>query len=100
MKKNILILIIILALISIIVILIDRAYRDKKDQNIITLYGNVDVRQGDIGFRASGQVNQLIFEEGDPVPEGTLISSIDDTPSERQLKEWFANSESIAPVLD
>ncbi len=100
MKKNILILIIILALISIIVILIDRAYWERKDKHHITLYGNVDVRQVDIGFRVSGQVNQLIFEEGDKVSEGTLMCSIDDTPYDSQLKEALAMADSIKANLD
>ena len=100
MKKNILILIIILALISIILILIDRAYREKKDHNLILLYGNVDVRQVDIGFRVSGQVNQLIFEEGDKVPEGTLMCSMDDTPYDSKLKEAIAIAEAVKANLD
>ncbi len=100
MKKNILISIIILALTAIIIVLIDRSYREKKDQDQITLYGNVDVRQVDIGFRVSGQVNQLVFEEGDKVPEGTLMCTMDDTPYDSQLKEALAIAESIKANLD
>jgi HlyD family secretion protein len=100
MKKNILITIIILALTVIIIVLIDRAYEEKKEVSHITLYGNVDVRQVDIGFRVSGQVKQLIFEEGDRVPEGTLMCTMDDTPYDSQLKEALANAESIKANLD
>lgn len=99
MKKNILITIVILALTVIIIVLIDRAY-EEKDITHITLYGNVDVRQVDIGFRVSGQVKQLIFEEGDKVPEGTLMCTMDDTPYDSQLKEALANAESIKANLD
>lgn len=100
MKKNILITIVILALTVIIIVLIDRAYEEKKDVTHITLYGNVDVRQVDIGFRVSGQVKQLIFEEGDKVPEGTLMCTMDDTPYDSQLKEALANAESVKANLD
>jgi HlyD family secretion protein len=100
MKKTILISILILALTAIVIVLIDRAYENKKDVTHITLYGNVDVRQVDIGFRVSGQVNQLVFEEGDKVPEGTLMCTMDDTPYDSKLKEALAVSESIKANLD
>src|ERR1700687_4914611 len=100
MKKNILISIILLALTVIIIVLIDRAYDGKKEISHITLYGNVDVRQVDIGFRIGGQVKQLLFEEGDKVPEGTLMCTIDDTPYDSQLKEALAAAESVKANLD
>jgi HlyD family secretion protein len=100
MKKTILILIFILALAAIVIVLIDRAYREKKDVSHITLYGNVDVRQVDIGFRVSGQVKQLIFEEGDKVPEGTLMCEMDDTPYDSKLNEALAVAESVKANLD
>jgi HlyD family secretion protein len=100
MKKHILITIIILALTAIIIILIDRSYRDEKHHNQITLYGNVDVRQVDIGFRVSGQVTGLIFEEGDKVAKGTLMCSLDDTPYDSLLKEALAAAESVKANLD
>jgi len=100
MKKNILIVIVILALTAIVIVLIDRAYTEKKDINHITLYGNVDVRQVDIGFRVSGQVKQLLFEEGDKVSEGSLMCSMDDTPYDSQLKEALASAESVKANLE
>jgi HlyD family secretion protein len=100
MKKNILISVILLALTAIIIILIDRTYREKKDHHQITLYGNVDVRQVDIGFRVSGQVTQLVFEEGDKVPEGALMCSLDYTPYDSQLKQALAMAESVKANLD
>jgi HlyD family secretion protein len=99
MKKNILILIIILSFTAIVIVLIDHAYQEKKDNNQMTLYGNVDVRQVDIGFRVGGQVNQLIFEEGDKVSEGTLMCSLDDTPYDSQLQEAVAVAESVKANL-
>lgn len=100
MKKNILVLIIILALAAIIIFLIDRVYREKQENDHLTLYGNVDVRQVDIGFRVSGQVAQLNFEEGDRVLEGTLMCSLDDTPYDSLLKEAIAAAESVKANLD
>lgn len=100
MKKNIFIAIIFIALTAVIIALIDFAYRERENSNEITLYGNVDVRQVDIGFRVSGQVTQLMFEEGDQVPQGTLMCTLDNTPYDSQLKEALAAAEAVQANLD
>jgi HlyD family secretion protein len=99
-KKNIFIAIIFIALTAVIIALIDFAYRERENSNEITLYGNVDVRQVDIGFRVSGQVTQLMFEEGDQVPQGTLMCTLDNTPYDSQLKEALAAAEAVQANLD
>lgn len=53
----------------------------------LTLYGNVDVRQVDIGFRVPGQVRELFFEEGDVVKPGDLLARIDRAPYDKQVVE-------------
>jgi HlyD family secretion protein len=100
MKKTILFSVIILSLTAIIVTLIVMVSRDRKDPNEITLYGNVDVRQVDIGFRVSGQVTQLVFEEGDQVKTGTLMCSLDTTPYDSQLQEAMAARDAVKVNLD
>ena len=67
----------------------------KKEETEITLYGNVDVRQVDIGFRVGGQVSQLLFEEGDKVEKGALMCTLDVTPYDSQLEEALAAAEAI-----
>ncbi|MBS0624562.1 MAG: efflux RND transporter periplasmic adaptor subunit [Verrucomicrobia bacterium] len=57
----------------------------KKNEGVITLYGNVDVRQVDIGFRVYGRVDSMPFEEGDFVPKGALMASIDPQPYADQV---------------
>lgn len=100
MKKNIIFVVLILVFAAIVIALIDRVYSEKKDKNEITLYGNVDVRQVDIGFRVSGQVTRLLFEEGDKVPEGALMCTLDNTPYDSQLQQARAAAESVKANLD
>ncbi|MBS0649386.1 MAG: efflux RND transporter periplasmic adaptor subunit [Verrucomicrobia bacterium] len=100
MKKNIFIAIIFIALTAVIIALIDFAYRERENSGEITLFGNVDVRQVDIGFRVSGQVTQLMFEEGDRVPQGTLMCTLDHTPYDSKLKEALAAAEAVQANLD
>ena len=47
----------------------------EKHNGIITVYGNVDVRQVDLGFRVFGRVTELRYEEGDWVKGGDLRRS-------------------------
>src|SRR5258708_27062763 len=73
--------------------------RPSSPKNHITLYGNVDVRLVDIGFRVPGRVNELYFEEGDVVKMGQLMASLDQTPYNAQVEEAAANVNAISVNL-
>jgi len=51
-------------------------YKKNKQTNELVLYGNVDVRQVEIGFRVPGKVAELFFEEGDDIPVLTHIAAV------------------------
>lgn len=57
-------------------------FHKREEKRSIVLYGNVDVRQVDIGFRVYGKVNSMPFEEGDFVPKGAFMASIEEQPYE------------------
>jgi len=59
------------------------------NNNQITLYGNVDIRQADLGFRVYGRVEKLFFDEGDEIKKGDLMAVLDQIP----YKEAVANAE-------
>ncbi len=65
-------------------------YKEPQDSREITLYGNVDVRQVDLGFRVFGRVEKMPFEEGDFVPKGAFLASIEEQPYADQVREAFA----------
>lgn len=46
----------------------------------ITLYGNVDVRDVSLGFRVSGRIVEMRFEEGDRVKRETVVAVLDKRP--------------------
>jgi HlyD family secretion protein len=60
--------------------------KEKRPSDELILYGNVDVRLVDIGFRVAGRVNQLFFEEGDLVRKGELMCVLDKTPYDAELR--------------
>lgn len=70
-------------------------YQSRAHRNVLFLYGNVDVRQVDIGFRVAGQVEKLYFEEGDFVRAGTHLATLDKTPYNSQIEQTKANVEAI-----
>lgn len=57
----------------------------------LTLYGNVDIRQFDLGFQVPGQVTKMYFEEGDTIKQGSLVAEID--AADYKLQEAQAESE-------
>jgi HlyD family secretion protein len=50
-----------------------------------TLYGNVDIREVDLGFRVSGKLAEMYFEEGKSVKKGDILAILDDEPFRNQL---------------
>jgi HlyD family secretion protein len=45
--------------------------------NELTLYGNVDIRQVELGFRVGGRIKEMSAEEGQPVARDAVIATLD-----------------------
>lgn len=71
----------------------------EEDPNTIVLYGNVDVRQVDLGFRVSGRIDAMPFQEGDAIPQGNLIAHLDKQPYEDQVRQARARIDSVKASL-
>ena len=52
----------------------------------LELYGNVDIRQVELGFRVRGRIEAMRHEEGDPVAAGDLLATLDRGPYEDSLR--------------
>lgn len=77
---------------------------DKK--SFVSVYGNVDVRQVDLGFRVQGRVIELMFEEGDIVEQNHLMACIEKKPysdkvleAEAQVKATEYSLENAEKIL-
>lgn len=68
-------------------------------RDALVLFGNVDVRQVDLGFRVLGRVKEMHFEEGDLVQPGKLMATLDKQPYADQVSEAYANQQSITASL-
>ena len=51
----------------------------------LVLYGNVDIREVQLGFRVSGRLEQMKFEEGDAVSAGAVLATLDSKPQQDGL---------------
>jgi HlyD family secretion protein len=51
----------------------------------LKIQGNVDIRQVNLGFRVSGRIREMRFEEGDPVRAGDLSALLDEGPYQDQV---------------
>jgi len=51
----------------------------------LKLYGNVDIRGVDLGFRVAGRLQEVLKDEGDTVKAGDLLARIDPAPYQHDL---------------
>jgi HlyD family secretion protein len=50
---------------------------NSEDRGELVIYGNVDIRQVDLGFRVNGRIQEMRFEEGDKVKKGLILAVLD-----------------------
>ena len=66
-------------------------YHKTPSSNELVLYGNVDIRQVDLGFRVQGKVSSVCFDEGDQVKKGDLLATLDPIPFQEELSSALAD---------
>lgn len=60
-------------------------WNQSQNKDSIVIYGNVDIRQVDLGFRVAGRLEKMVFEEGDEVKTGAVVAVLDKAPYEASL---------------
>lgn len=63
----------------------------QKKNTDLTMYGNVEIRQADLGFRVAGRINKLYFQEGDKVTKGALLGELDTVSYDAQRRKALAD---------
>lgn len=66
-------------------------YYQQRQTKPLTLYGNVDIRTVNLGFRVSGRLAELMVDEGDTVQAGQQLGRLDDAPYLNALQQAKAN---------
>lgn len=100
MKKRLLILLLLIFLAAVAYRFYPSWISSPVNRQALILYGNVDIRQVDLGFRVSGRVISMPFQEGDLVQKGALMALLDKQPYEDQVKEAEAHVQSVIASLN
>ena len=72
----------------------------RADSGALTLHGNVDIRQVDLGFRVAGRIATIPFEEGAHVDQGAVLAALDPAPLHDQVEAADAQVAAAAAELD
>lgn len=59
--------------------------RQLQQSESIELFGNVEIRRTNLGFRVPGRLEEILFEEGDFVERGEVIATLDPKPYRENL---------------
>ena len=62
----------------------------KQQSNDLKIYGNVEIREVQLGFRVSGRLKEIYFEEGAPVAANDLLAVLDPVPYQIKRDESLA----------
>lgn len=73
-------------------------WRDKEN-GALKLYGNVDIRQVELGFRVAGRIQTVHFEEGESVKAGALLAELDTRSYEDKARAADAQAAEKAATL-
>ena len=76
MKKRLFLLVVFLLIAGAGFWYVDRI-ENRNEAKEIVLYGNVDIRQVQLAFHATGRIQKLALWEGDYVKAGDLVAEID-----------------------
>ena len=73
--------------------------RQSENKDNLTLYGNVEIRRVNLGFRVAGRISEIFFEEGDIIKKGEIIARLDSEPYEDARAVATAQAESAREML-
>ncbi len=73
---------------------------DSRLNNVLTLYGNIDIRQVNTAFRVDGRLADMKKEEGDSVQKGDVLATLDDDIILNRLAQARAKEAQARATLD
>jgi HlyD family secretion protein len=90
----------VVAAIAIVGLLLWWLRRGGKDDRVLRLYGNVDIREVELAFRQPGRVAAMAFEEGDLVRAGEVMARLDAQPYRERVDAAVAERGAAQAELD
>lgn len=73
-----------------------------QDDGVLRLFGNVEIREVQLGFRVPGRIEKLLVDEGDRVTPGQILAQLDTRPLQDRLAgaDARANAASATAARD
>jgi HlyD family secretion protein len=71
----------------------------KGKPTVLVIYGNVDIRDVNLGFRVPGRIEAVLKDEGDQVSQGELLASLDKSTFKHAVAQHTADVEAKAAIL-
>ena len=99
MKRRIVFLVIVIAVVLLAAGLLWPGWFHRDDPNRIRLSGNIELTQVDISFKVAGKLIERTVDEGDAVKKGQLIARIDRQQMEQQKMRDTAGFQSAESQL-
>ncbi len=60
------------------------------------IYGNVEIREAELGFRIAGRIERVLVDEGDLIEPGQLLAELDTRP----MQDRIAGAEALVAQAD
>ncbi len=98
MKKRLIIAGIIIFIIIITVVI--RIVRSNNEKGGLSVSGNIEVTEVNVGFKTPGRLASLLTDEGRPVVKGDRIASLENAENEALVAQNRAMSRNAAAALD
>jgi HlyD family secretion protein len=76
-----------------------REHQSGADESLLTLQGNVDVREVNLAFKVAGRIQALNVDEGDAVKAAQLVASLDKRYFDDDLGQIRAQQQNAAANL-
>jgi len=72
----------------------------ERDQSVLRLYGNIDLRQVSLAFNNSERITEVLSQEGDRVKQGQILARLDTSRLSPRVAEAAAQAEAQKQVVE
>ncbi len=98
-KKRLRIVPVVVLAIAAIVFFVSRLLHEKPPENLLVLYGNVDIRQVDLAFNANERIESVQVEEGDKIKTGQLLATLEKERIQHEMQQAGAQVKAQEDVV-
>ncbi len=99
-KNKTIVIVIIILLVSAGAYFFYQREEGRKNHGVLTIYGNIDIRQVQLAFYGEGRIKELLVDEGAVVKAGQLLGILDDSRLKASKEKLEADLEAQQQVVN